>query len=288
MAPIPVLSYAQSSDPWLKQKMVNLLEVATGRNQITSIYEALKQEPFRASRFFSKGIELSRLTLDYNRENEDLIPERGPLVFVANHPFGIIDGLILCEIASRTRGDFRILLNNRLMKDDELNELFLPVDFDGTREATKKNVETKNIAQQVLDNGGTVIIFPSGGVATRWSFGLGPLEEFPWTTFAAKIIMKSEATVIPINFKGENSLYFHMASSISEAARLSLFIHEVTRRIGTTIEFRIGPPIIFSEIEKLGGRKEVTKFLRKKVDNLSFETGANRITGISKMLEDSA
>ena len=149
MAPIPVLSYAQSSDPWLKQKMVNLLEVATGRNQLTSIYETLKQEPFRISRFFRKGIELSRLTLDYNRENEDLIPERGPLVFVANHPFGIIDGLILCEIASRTRGDFRILLNNRLMKDEQLNELFLPVDFDGTREATKKNVETHTVCSNV-------------------------------------------------------------------------------------------------------------------------------------------
>ena len=106
---------------------------------------------------------MGQLSLKYNQEMEVQIPKDGPLVFVANHPFGIIDGLILCDIAARVRGDFRILLNNRLMKDEELNKLFLPVDFDRTREAMKRNVETKKNAQQILENGGTVIIFPSGG-----------------------------------------------------------------------------------------------------------------------------
>ena len=220
MDQIDTISYAQSTDPWLKRKVVNFVELATGREKITNIYEQLKDEPFEIPKFFSKGIQLSQLCLKYNQEMESNIPKEGPLVFVANHPFGIIDGLILCEIAARIRGDFRILLNNRLMKDEELNKLFLPVDFDGTPEATKKNVKTKKDAQQILENGGTVIIFPSGGVATRWKFGLGPLEELPWSTFAAKIIMKSKASVVPVYFEGENSAAFHIASSISESARL--------------------------------------------------------------------
>jgi len=288
MDQIDTISYAQSSDPWLKRKVVNFVELATGREKITHIYEQLKDEPFQIPKFFSKGIQLCQLCLKYNQEMESNIPKEGPLVFVANHPFGIIDGLILCEIAARIRGDFRILLNNRLMKDEELNKLFLPVDFDGTPEATKKNVKTKKDAQQILENGGTVIIFPSGGVATRWKFGLGPLEELPWSTFAAKIIMKSKASVVPVNFEGENSAAFHMASSISESARLSLFIREVTRRMGTTIKFKIGNPIHFKEMEQLEGRKSLTEFLKKKVDELSSNSPRNKFLALPKFLKKSA
>lgn len=288
MDQIDTISYAQSTDPWLKRKVVNFVELATGREKITNIYEKLKDEPFQIPKFFSKGIQLSQLCLKYNQEMESNIPKEGPLVFVANHPFGIIDGLILCEIAARIRGDFRILLNNRLMKDEELNKLFLPVDFDGTPEATKKNVKTKKDAQQILENGGTVIIFPSGGVATRWKFGLGPLEELPWSTFAAKIIMKSKASVVPVNFEGENSAAFHMASSISESARLSLFIREVTRRMGTTIKFKIGNPIHFKEMEQLEGRKSLTEFLKKKVDELSSKSPRNKFLALPKFLKKSA
>ena len=288
MDQIDTISYAQSTDPWLKRKVVNFVELASGREKITHIYEQLKDEPFQIPKFFSKGIQLCQLCLKYNQEMESNIPKEGPLVFVANHPFGIIDGLILCEIAARIRGDFRILLNNRLMKDEELNKLFLPVDFDGTPEATKKNVKTKKDAQQILENGGTVIIFPSGGVATRWKFGLGPLEELPWSTFAAKIIMKSKASVVPVNFEGENSAAFHMASSISESARLSLFIREVTRRMGTTIKFKIGNPIHFQEMEQLEGRKSLTEFLKKKVDELSSKSPRNKFLALPKFLKKSA
>ena len=282
------LSYAQSTDHWLKRKVVNLVELATGREKITSIYQQLKDEPFQVPQFFSRGIQLSRLSLRYNQEMEARIPIDGPLVFVANHPFGIIDGLILCEIAARIRGDFRILLNNRLMKDENLNKLFLPVDFDGTREATRKNVETKKTAQQILENGGTIIIFPSGSVATRWKFGLGPLEELPWSTFAAKIITKSKATVVPVNFDGENSAAFHLASSISESARLSLFIREVTRRIGTTIEFKIGEPILYNEMKQHESRKNLTEFLKEKVDELASETPRNKFLALPQFLKKSA
>ena len=269
LKPIPKLSYVQDSDSWLKKKLVNMIELASGRDRITKIYDDLKREPFQIRRFFSRGIELGKLELSYNRAVEGEIPQTGPLVFIANHPFGIIDGLILCEIASRLRGSFKILLNSRLMKDSDLNDLFLPIDFDGTPEAARKNVESKRNAQRVLDHGGTIIIFPSGGVATRSHYGLGRLEEFPWTTFAAKIIMKAKATVVPVYFQGENSFSFHFASGFSEAARLSLFINEVTRRIGSTIEFTIGKPIPYPEIQEFDGRRAVTDYLKKRVDDLS-------------------
>ena len=263
------ISYVQACDPWLKRQMVEFIEVVSGREALTDIYLALKQEPFEIPRFFTRAIELGGLTLDYNRHDEKKIPEDGPLVFVANHPFGIVDGLILCELAARTRGDFRILLNNRLMKDEELNQLFLPVDFDGTRDATRRNIETKRAAEKLLREGGTLVVFPAGGVATRWRFGTGELEDLPWTTFTAKIIMQSRATVVPVHFEGENSRLFHVASNLSESLRLSLFIREVKKQVNSTVRFTIGNPIPFHHIEHMTNRNEMTRFLRSQVECLS-------------------
>lgn len=263
------ISYVQECDPWLKRRLVDLVELASGREKLTEIYFKLKEEPFEIPRFFTRAIELGGLNLQYNRYVDQRIPRDGPLVFVANHPFGIVDGLILCELAARTRGDFRILLNNRLMKDEELNQFFLPIDFDGTREATRRNIETKRTAEELLRAGGTLIVFPGGGVATRWRFGLGELEDFPWTTFTAKIIMQSKATVVPVFFEGENSRAFHVASNLSESLRLSLFIREVKRQIDTTIRFTVGDPIPFEQIEDITNRNEMTSFLRDQVEGLS-------------------
>ncbi len=263
------ISYVQSSDSWLKRWLVNGIEVATGRNKLTEIYRLLQQEPFETPGFFSRGIQLGGLNLDYNRADEQLIPRDGPLVFIANHPFGIADGLILCELAARLRGDFRILLNNRLMKDENLNQFFLPIDFDGTREATRRNVSTKREAEALLKRGGTLIVFPAGGVATRWRFGLGPLEDLPWTTFTAKLVMQSRATVVPLYFEGENSWLFHLASNVSESARLSLFIHEVTRQINTTIRFTLGKPIAYESFEHITSRKVLTDALQSSVEGLA-------------------
>ena len=110
MNQIAKISYAQSTDSWLKRKVVNIVELATGRKKITDIYEQLKKEPFQIPKFFSRGIQLGRLSLKYNQEMEAQIPKDGPLVFVANHPFGIIDGLILCDIAPQEYVEtFRIL-----------------------------------------------------------------------------------------------------------------------------------------------------------------------------------
>ena len=284
----PTISYVQESDNFIKRNLVNLIEVATGRNQLTDIYRILREDPFEIALFLARGIELGRLDLDYNRHAETQIPKEGPLVFIANHPFGIVDGLILCELAARTRGDFRILLNNRLMEDDNLNQFFLPVDFDGTREATKRNVDTKKEAQRLLQEGGTLIIFPAGGVATRWQFGMGPLEDLPWTTFTAKIVRKSRATVVPLNFQGENSFLFHFASSLGESPRLSLFIREVTRQIGTTIRFTIGDPISYEDMEHIESRKELTRFLKDKVESMAVEPSKPRLPIFSKPAQYSA
>ncbi len=259
-ADLPGISYVQPGDPWLRSRLISLLEILTGRRRVEKVYHQLKREPFDVENFFRRGLELADISYQRDARAEAEIPRQGPVVFIANHPFGVVDGTMLCDIAARTRGNFKILIHALLCRDEELAPFFLPVDFTDSREAQRRNIETKREAVAVLKSGGTLLVFPGGGVSTRAHFGLGELADLPWTTFTAKLIHQSEATVVPVFFHGRNSWLFHLASSISMTLRAALLLHEASNKIGSRFDVAIGAPIPYREIAHLG-RKELTQHL---------------------------
>ncbi len=268
-AELPRISYVQPGDPWLQSRLVSMLEVLTGRRKVEKVYHQLKREPFEPERFFSRGLELADISYTTNPAAEARIPREGPVVFIANHPFGVVDGTMLCDIAARTRGHFKILIHALLCRDNDLEPFFLPVDFSESREAQRRNIETKREAVKVLKSGGTLLVFPGGGVSTTRRGGFGEFADLPWTTFTAKLIHQAEATVVPIFFHGRNSRLFHMASSISMTLRAALLLHEASNKIGSSFDVEIGAPIPYREIAHLG-RKELTRHLHA----VTWELGA--------------
>jgi putative hemolysin len=262
------ISYLEPDDPWYKRLVINGIEKLSGRDQIEAIYQEMCRLDLPFPEFFKHGIELGGLQLPVNHFAEQRIPAEGPLVFVANHPFGVVDGLLMCDIAARTRGDFKILLHARLCRDEKMDPLFLPVSFEEDRQAVKTNVATKREAQRVLKEGGTVVIFPAGGVATRGKLGFGKLQDLPWSTFVAKIVAQTEATVVPVHFSGENSFLFHFVSAFSATLRTALFLKQVTNKIGTEIDVNIGQPITWQEMAPISGRRALTDFLYDKTHAL--------------------
>ena len=95
------------------------------------------------------------------------LPREGPIVLIANHPFGVIDGLVLCDLAMRLRGDFRVLIHALLCRDEDLNRYFLPVDFAATADAGKTNLTTRRRANDALADDIPVLIFPGGRSLNR-------------------------------------------------------------------------------------------------------------------------
>jgi putative hemolysin len=257
---LPRLTYVQPEDPWLRARLVGALEVLTGRRKVEQVYHRLKAEPFEAATFFTRALELADIRYSSNRAAEAQIPTDGPLVIIANHPFGVVDGVMLCDIAARIRGDFRILIHALLCQDNDLNPFFLPVDFTESREAQRRNIETKREAARLLENGGTLLVFPGGGVSTTGRGGCGEFADLPWTTFTAKLIHQSRATVVPVFFHGRNSRLFHLASGISMTLRAALLLHEASNKIGHDFHVEIGNPIDYGDISHLG-RKELTRHL---------------------------
>ena len=259
----PKLTYADPEDSRLKVALIRAVEVATGRLKLERIYRKLKADPSRIDAFFGDALRLGRINIDQDGLEASQIPTDGPVVFIANHPFGLVDGLMLCDLAMRCRGRFQILLNARLCKDEDLDPFFLPVDFNETREALATNIATKRTALETLRSNGTILIFPGGGVATAPARG-GRAEEFPWTTFTAKLVHQSKATVIPVYFHGRNSRLFHVASAIGEAARTAVLLFEARNKLGKTFRMTVGEPLSYSRLERYGGRAELTEFLYQK------------------------
>ncbi len=77
-----------------------------------------------------------------------------------------------------------------------------------------------------LANGGVLILFPAGKVATSTGWW-GPAIEAEWNVFTAKMLKNSKATVLPIFFPGQNTRLYHIADKISPTFRQGLLLHEV-------------------------------------------------------------
>lgn len=269
----PRISYVDPEHHWGRRALVGTLERLSGSGRIERIYRTLKAEPFELADFFDRALELGAIEAEFTPGAEADIPREGPLIFVGNHPYGIVDGLMMCRLAARTRGDFRILLNARLCQDPDLAPYFLPVDFEPTRAALKANIATKRAALETLRRDGTLVMFPAGSVATAPG-GFGPAREFPWSTFVAKLVHQSGATVVPVYFHGQNSRLFHIASAVSETLRSALLLFEARNKLGRRFSVSVGRPIPYAEMAPLRARADLTRYLQDRIEILSGRAAA--------------
>lgn len=264
----PRISYTNPDDTWLVRHFVSSIEILLGRNKIEAVYNNLKVEQFNLTKFFSSALEETKITAKYDLDKLHAVPKTGPLMFVANHPFGVVDGIVLCDMALRVRGDLRIMLHSLLCQDSQLAQFFLPIDFQENKQALKTNIRSKQLALEFLSQDIPVLIFPSGMVSTADKFGFGTVRDAPWTTFAAKIIREARATVVPIFFHGQNSRKFHVASHIGEPFRMAMLVHEVINKFGKTVEIEIGDPLTWEHLAGRGGRQQLTDYLYRQVQSL--------------------
>lgn len=176
------------------------------------------------------------------------IPAEGPLLVVANHPYGVADGLAISALLETIRPDVRIIVWNAIGLPPS-RQHFLPLDLaeDGNTGSLRQNVGIRRDATRHLRDGGCVVLFPSGSVETTSHPLARPLEA-EWTPLACRLAMKSGATVLPMFVHGHNSRLFHAASHLGLLVRRSLFLNETRRLIGSRIACRIGEPVLPEEL----------------------------------------
>ncbi|MBO9396883.1 lysophospholipid acyltransferase family protein [Shimia sp. R9_2] len=269
------ISYAYSAQTRSGRAMIRVMENATGRLRLIKRAEGYETEVAAGRDFWSVMRERYGLSLDVVGGSLTNIPKTGPLIMIANHPYGILDGLMMGNILSQTRGDFRILAHQVFRKAEDLNRVILPVSFDETKEAVKQNLETRKTALNYLKEGGAIGIFPGGTVSTAETpFGT-PLDP-GWRGFTARMVAKSEATVVPVFFDGHTSRLFQIASHLHYTLRMGFLIREFKKRVDTPVRVVIGEPIDRNAINsRAKDTKALMDFLRDSTYSLSPKPIAN-------------
>ncbi|MCC6908637.1 MAG: lysophospholipid acyltransferase family protein [Phycisphaerales bacterium] len=213
------------------------------------------------------GVELQFTLGDLSR-----IPATGPVVLIANHPIGGIDGLAMLAIMRRVRADSRMIGNYMMSIIPDLREIYLFVDPFGGEAAVRRNLATMRQAMQWLRDGHMLASFPSGEVA---SFQLRQrrIVEPQWNDSIARMILKTGAPVVPIHFEGRNSTLFHAAGVVHPRLRTLMLPTEMLRRRGRALQVRIGKLIPFEQIKRHGSPESITEYLRLRVSLLGQQEG---------------
>ena len=263
------ISYASSASSRAGRAVIRSVENLTGRLRLIHRAGDYARDIAGGRDFWEVIAERYGVTLDIVAGGLDDIPAAGPLVVVANHPYGILDGLMLGNMLARRRGDFRILAHRVFRKAGELDRVILPISFDETREAVRLNLETRAAALSYLSGGGCIGVFPGGTVSTAPTPFGRPLDP-AWRRFTARLIEKSGAEVAPVFFEGANSRLFQVASHLHNTLRLALMIREFRARVGGPVRVAVGKPLPRAELAaRSGDARAMMDYLRAETYRLS-------------------
>ena len=273
------ISYATSTDGLIGQLFIRSVENITGRLSLIKRAKDYDKEVANGRNFWEVIVERYNIRMNLFKGSLDDIPKEGPVVIVSNHPFGILDGLLLGYILSKTRKDFKIIANRVFRKAKDLDQVVLPISFEENREGNLQNINTRNEAIRFLKTGGIVGIFPGGTVATSAKLFSRPLDPF-WKRFTSKLILKSDATVVPIFFGGTNSRLFQIASHMSYNLRMALLIREFGLKVDRKVDIAIGKKISSKYLQRYSKDLDgMMEYLRSKSyalsndPNQTFENG---------------
>jgi putative hemolysin len=239
------LTYANSfDDPWTGFA-IRAVEWFTGKLTILRMVNKFEKtnENHRGQKFWRGALDIMGIELTTPAEQLANIPMEGPVVVVANHPHGMVDGMIFADLIGRVRLDYRILTRSVLTGLDEAATSFMiPVPFPHDPEAQRKMVEMRTSAMAHLKEGGVVALFPAGVVMSSETW-FGPPVEREWSLFTAKMIRKSGAKVVPIFYPGHNSRSYMIANKVSAILRQGLLLHEIVRSCNKPMAPVVGAPL---------------------------------------------
>ncbi len=210
-----------------------------------------------------------KIKLDVQPADLERIPIKGPLVAVANHPFGVLDGAALTVLLSRVRPDVKILANSLLRGIPELHEHCIFVDPFHASSSVDKNVKPLKQALEWLRQGGALAVFPAGEVS-QWNVREGQVTDPAWNTVAVRLVRKTGASALPVYFCGRNSAAFQLLGMINPRLRTLFLLQEFLQQREKDVQVRIGGAIPSELIASLDNDDEATEYLRLRTYLLSY------------------
>ncbi|MEM6258119.1 MAG: GNAT family N-acyltransferase [Planctomycetota bacterium] len=250
---------------------------------MNAIYEEIQSWTADERHFSDKALTALGVQVESLKEQIDRIPKEGPVVVVANHPFGGIEGLILCSMLRRVRPDARLLANNLLSMIPDLRDSFFFVDAFEGHGAVGRNIGPTRAAMRWVKEGHLLGAFPAGEVA-HLKLRKRAVVDPQWNPTTAKIIQRTGASVVPIFFDGYNSRLFQVAGLIHPRLRTVMLPTEMLRKRNAPVTVRIGSPISSKRLSRFDDPNNLNDYLRvrtyllkpqKESDDMTPEAGPN-------------
>ena len=269
-------TFASSEVNKLSQSFIKIIELLTGKLTLKKLYDEYLVEKNPPENFWKDAIKKLELNLIPHYYSKEQIPQNGRLIVVANHAFGVADGVSICSLLSDIRYDYKMITHKVLRHAEAVKEKIIPIDFTNTKDAMINNIKARRSAEDVLKDNGVIVIFPSGTIATKSSLGKTiKATDGDWKQFTSKLAIRTKTPILPIFFEGQNSQLFHIANKIGLTFRYSLMMYELKRKIGETINMHVGNIISAEKIREIGDLREITKYIRYKTYDLDPIKGLN-------------
>jgi putative hemolysin len=223
---------------------------------------------------------LDELQVEVNVTPSDFekIPRTGPVVAVSNHPFGILDGVMLADLLTRARPDVRILTNQLLGELPELARICFFIDPFDRPESRSANGRALKQAITHLRAGGMLLIFPAGEVS-HFDLKKRSICDPEWNITAARLIRITGSKSLPVLIRGANGIPFQMLGMVHPRLRTAALPAEMLNKRGKSVEIRIGGAIEPARIESLPDDAEATRYLRLRTELLERRGGASEQAG---------
>jgi putative hemolysin len=238
-----------------------------GLDRVAAIYDAVPRG--LNSRDFNQAVlDTMGVTVHLeNAENLESMPRSGPLLVVANHLLGGLEGLAIAKVIADIRLDLQVLTNELLCRVPELSDLFIGVDVLSSAAAVGNIASIKRLHKH-LKNNGAVLIFPAGTVAS-YDFKQRRIQDKPWNRLVGQLLKRYQCTCLPIHVGGKNSGYFYAAGMIHPRLRTALLPRQLANKKGFELTLTIGRAVPAPELRLLQSPKAVTEYLCVSTDALA-------------------
>ena len=251
-----------------------LLEKILSIDDFKRIYHSLPQcdDPFQ---FLAHTLDRLQIKHEIDEDLKRAIPSSGPVIVVANHPFGGLDGIILASALSAVRKDIKVLVNYFLLNILELNPIFLPVDPFNRNGSAARNIASMRSAIRWVKSGGMLVVLPAGEVS-HFSWKRRKVEDPPWNHTVGRLVQLTGAPVLPVYFKGRNSALFQIMGLVHPRLRTAMLPRETVKKEGKVVQFKIGQLLPYKSLAALKNVHDLTEYLRFRTYLLQMAEGNMR------------